>query len=121
MRDRRTGRRAVEVLADAHCVLGAVLLTQRPTVIRVITGDQGVPPPWVIRLLGARTMAQGAAASLRPRRDVLVVGVAVDLAHAASMVAAASVWPQYRRAALISAGGAAISAALGALVTAGVP
>jgi len=102
-------------------VLGALLLTQPPPVIRLIAGDRDVPPPWIIRILGVRTLAQGTAEYLRPSRDVLILGVAVDLAHAASMVAAATVWPHYRRAALISAGSAATSAALGALVTGVVP
>lgn len=66
---------------------------------------------------GCPDLAQGAAESLRPRRDVLVLGVAVDLAHAASMVAAATVWPHYRRAALISAGSAATSAVVGGFLS----
>jgi hypothetical protein len=104
-------------LAGAHGALAALLLIQPPAVIRGIIGDQDVPPSWIIRLLGARTLAQGAVEGLCPRREVLVLGVAVDLAHGASMLAAAVTWPRYRRAALISAGSAATLALFGAVVT----
>ena len=110
-------RGATRVLAGAHGAYAALLLVQPPAVLRLIAGDQDVPPSWILRLLGVRTLAQGAAESIRVRRDVLVLGVAVDLAHAASMVAAAMVWPHYRRSALISAGSATTSALVGAALT----
>jgi hypothetical protein len=105
------------VLAGAHGVLAAVLLIQPPAIIRRIIGDQGVPPSWIIRLLGARTLVQGAAEALHPSRNVLVLGVAIDLTHGASMLAAAAGWPRYRRAALISAVSVATSAVVGAVLT----
>lgn len=113
----RPRRGATRVLAAAHSAQAALLLAQPPAVLRLVTGDQDVPPSWIVRLLGARTLAQGAAESIRPRRDVLVLGVVVDLAHAASMVAAATAWPHYRRAALTSAASAAASAVVGAVLT----
>lgn len=117
MRDLRPRRGATRVLAGAHCAFAVLLLAQPPAVLRAVAGDQDVPPSWIIRILGVRTLAQGAAEFLRPRRDVLVLGVTVDLAHAATMVAAAAVWPHYRRAALISAGGATTSAVVGAVLS----
>jgi hypothetical protein len=83
----------------------------------MISGNQDAPPSWIVRLLGIRTLAQGVGEFLRPRRGLLVLGVVVDLAHAASMGAAALVWPHYRRAALISASSAATSAVVGAVLT----
>lgn len=114
LRPRRGPTRA---LAGIHCAVAAVLLVQPPAIVQAIAGDRGVPPRWLIRVLGARTLAQGVGEALRPRRDVLVLGVIVDLAHAASMVAAAAVWPHYRRPALISAGTAVTSATLGGVLT----
>jgi hypothetical protein len=94
-----------------------LLLTQPTAALRVVVGDQDIPPTWVVQLLGARTLGQGAAELIRPRRDVLAIGVAVDLAHAASMLAAVRMWPRYRRAALTSGSCAAASAVFGALLT----
>ena len=117
MNNLRPRRGPVRVLAGAHGVLAILLLTQPPAVLRAAVGNHDVPPSWLIRILGVRTLAQGAAETLRPRHDLLVLGVTVDLAHAASMLAAATMWPRYRRAALISAGAAAASAVVGAVLT----
>ena len=88
-------------------------------VLRKITGDRGVPPAWIVRLLGARLLVQGAPEALRPSSTVLRLGVLVDLTHAASMLAAGRVWPRYRRAALASAAAAGASAVAGALLVRG--
>ncbi len=66
---------------------------------------------WVVRVLGARLLLQHAAVLARP--GVRLVGVAsgVDLLHAASMVPLLRL-PRYRRAALVSGGVAALSAAV---------
>ncbi len=111
-------RRGAQVAAAAHFAQAALLLVQPPGVLQVIVGEhENVPPSWIVRVLGIRTLAQGVAESVRPRRGVFAVGVAVDIAHAASMLAAARMWPHYRRAALTSAGGAAAAAVAGALLT----
>jgi hypothetical protein len=109
-------RRDVRLLAGAHLGQAAVLIAQPPAVLRSIAGNQGVPPAWIVRALGVRTLAQAAAEGIRPRPDVLRLGALVDLAHAASMLAAARVWPRYRRAALVSAGTAGASAVAGAVL-----
>jgi hypothetical protein len=85
-------------------------------VTRGIVGNEDVPPAWIMRVLGIRTLGQAAAEAIRPSPHVLRVGIVVDLLHAASMFAAARVWPRYRRAALASAGAAVASAAAGALL-----
>jgi hypothetical protein len=92
-----------------------VLLAQPSAVLRVIAGGHDVPPSWIVRVLGIRTLAQALVESIHPSRRLLRVGVTVDLSHAASMLAAARVWPTYRRAALTSAGSAAASAIVGVL------
>lgn len=111
-----TRRRAAQVLTGTHLTQAAVLLAQPPGVLRAVAGTHGVPPSWIVRVLGVRVGAQGVAEALYPSRDVLRVGVATDVAHALSMLAAARVWPRYRRAALISAASAGVSAALGLLI-----
>jgi len=70
-------------------------------------------PTWIIRLLGLRMLVQGILQLARPRRATFGVCAAVDATHAVSMLAAAHVWPTYRRAALLSAAGAGLSAVVG--------
>jgi hypothetical protein len=112
----RNVRRRHRALAAAYLVQAVVLLAQPPAVLRVIAGGQDVPPSWIVRVLGIRTLAQGLVEITRPSRRLLRVGVAVDLTHAASMLAVARVWPAYRRAALTSAGSTAASAIVGVLI-----
>lgn len=107
---------AVRALAGAHAGQAAVLLTQPPGLLRTTLGDRGVPPAWIMRVLGARLLAQAAAESASPNRNIVRLGVLVDLTHAATMLAAALVWPRYRRAALASAGSAGVSALAGTLI-----
>lgn len=81
-------------------------------------GDGAAPPAWIVRVLGARMAAQAALvrwiAGHRPgdRPRALRAGAVVDGLHGASMVAAAAVWPRYRRSALTSAGLAFLSCAV---------
>jgi hypothetical protein len=109
-------RRGARLLARVHLGQAVVLLAQPPGVLRRITGDYGVPPAWIVRVLGARILIQAVAEAVSPSRNILRVGLVVDLTHAASMLAAAQVWPRYRRAALASAGGAGASIVAGALL-----
>jgi hypothetical protein len=109
-------RRLARLLAVAHLGQAAILLAQPRALLRAITGDHGVPPSWVVRVLGARGLLQGALETVRPRPTILRLGIAVDLTHAASMLAAARIWPRYRRAALVSAGSAAVSALAGTVI-----
>jgi hypothetical protein len=111
-------RRWARLLAGAHLAQSFVLLAQPPSVLRSITGG-GVPPAWIVRVLGARLLVQAAPEAISPSRNMLRLGVLVDLAHAVSMLAAAQVWPRYRRAALASAGSAGVSALAGALIVQG--
>ncbi len=78
---------------------GAALLIQP---VRVLTGVHRAPADRVdvvvARVLGARHLAQGAVAVARPGPAVSALGVAADLAHAASMVALAAADRRRRRA-----------------------
>lgn len=105
------------MLAAAHLTQAAALLGSPSAVARAVAGNGGIAPSWLVQVLGARTLVQGAAEAVRPTQGVRRVGIVVDVTHAASMLLAARIWPQYRRAALASAGAAASSAAAGALLT----
>ena len=75
---------------------------------------RGQGPGWAATAAGHR----GADPA---RTAVLIGGLAVDVLHATSMVAAAVIWPGYRRAALTSAAVAGASAVAGALILRGAP
>ena len=66
---------------------------------------------WLVRLLGARLVAQHGAVLAAPRAGLVRIGSAVDLVHAASMVPFAAS-PRYGRAARVSGGAAAAYAAV---------
>jgi len=88
-------------------------------VARLVGGTGPIPETAVVRILGGRQLLQGAAVLIRPAPLFVIGGVAVDVLHATSMVAAAVIWPGYRRAALTSAAVAGASAAAGALILRG--
>ena len=85
----------------------------RPRTLSQTVGG-GRPPLLLVRLLGARMLAQGLIQSGRPTRDVLLAGSGVDAVHALSMLAAAVRFPDYRRPALTSGTVAAAAAGIGA-------
>ena len=95
---------------------GAALLVAPDPTVRTVTGSRVVPPAPVVRVLGARRIVQQALVTVTSAPLVAWLAVTTDVLHAGSMVAAARIWPQYRRAELTSAGIAAGSAALTALV-----
>jgi hypothetical protein len=112
-------RREARLLAGAHLAQAAMLLAAPPGVLRSIAGDHGVPPVWIVRVLGVRILVQAAPEAISASPNILRLGVLVDLAHGASMLAAARVWPRYHRAALVSAVSAGASAVAGALLVRG--
>lgn len=97
----------------------AVALLARPgrTAATVLDGAP-VPPLPVVRVLGLRSAVQQLVLLLHPSRDVARIGVVVDGLHAASMGAAALIWPEYRKAELVSAGVAVGSAMLSSRIAA---
>lgn len=89
---------------------GAALATRPTETVRAVCGDGPVPPPALVRVLGGRQVLQSLLLLAAPSRPLVRAAVAVDVVHAASMVAAALIWPRYRRPALTSAGVATASA-----------
>jgi hypothetical protein len=92
------------------------LLTTCPSTVIDLTGGRRSPPAWLVRILGARYLIQGATVLIAPGRPVVIVATAVDATHAASMIAAACLWPAYRRPAGLSAAVATASAFTGGLL-----
>ena len=109
-------RVATRIWAAATATAGAVALLRPHTVAGLVSGRAPAPDATVVRVLGGRQLLQGTAVLIRPT-PLLVIGcLAVDVLHATSMVAAAVIWPGYRRAALASAAVAGTSAVTGALI-----
>ena len=82
---------------------------------QAVSGGRSAPDAAVVRLLGGRQLLQGIAVLIRPTPALVIGALAVDVLHGVSMVAAAVIWPGYRRAALTSAAVASTSAVAGAL------
>jgi hypothetical protein len=98
-------------------VWGLALLTAPTSTVLAATGPGPVPPEPIIRVLGARRVLQHVLVAGTSSPAIAWASVATDVLHCASMVAAARIWPQYRRAELTSAGiaaGAAVVTALAA-------
>jgi hypothetical protein len=97
----------------ARLVLGAALAGAPRRVLDLVGGPDAHEELTadVARVLGARMLVQAAADHLFGAR-VRRLGIAVDLAHAASMVPVAVRWPEHRRTAVVSATAAAGTAAL---------
>jgi hypothetical protein len=76
-----------------------------------LTGsDDGPATRRVVRILGLRYVGQALAGSAVRRHWVPVADAAVDLVHAASMVALATISPHHRRLAATSAATATLLA-----------
>jgi len=92
------------------------LLTARPRPVALAaSGPGGTPAPAaIVRVLGLRSLAQGAVTATVATPPVLVGGALVDVAHALSMIPLIVAVPRYRRAAAISAALAVASATAGA-------
>ena len=73
----------------------------------------------VIRILGARHLAQAVLTLWRPRRAVYLAGAGIDACHAASMLALAAADPRMRGAGIADALAATAFTATGALTGAG--
>lgn len=78
----------------------ARLIRPEPLAGPPAAADYGVRAHTVDRLLGARQLVQAVVSQAVPTERVLVLGAAVDLLHAASMLAVAGVSGPRRRAAL---------------------
>jgi len=87
--------------------LGLILLLAPDRVLRAAGGrDGGRVPRWIVRLLGARHLAQAALVTRRGDARAVRWGAAVDATHGLSMVALARSGTRSRRPAAIAAASA---------------
>jgi hypothetical protein len=111
------GRRRVltRLLASLGLAGGAALLVRPQPVVNGLTPEFPSDRRWLVRLLGARLVAQNAVVLLAPEPSVVRAASTVELLHAASMLPVLRL-PRYRRAAWISGGTSAAYAGLAAAV-----
>jgi hypothetical protein len=107
----RARRRLTRLLAGLGAMGGTVLLARPQQVVDTVAPAFPRERLWLVRLLGARLVAQHGAVLAAPDRRLIRLGSAVDLVHAASMVPVLGS-PRYGRAARISGGLAAAYAAV---------
>ena len=109
-------RRVTRALSALFATWGAVQLAVPERVVRTLSARTGRSRrSWVVRLLGARMLAQHAVVIAAPDRPVLALSSAVDGLHAASMLLVAARSTGYRRVSLVSAGIAGAAALAGLL------
>jgi hypothetical protein len=100
----------------ARACYGAALLCAPGVALGLCTGQaSSAQARAVVRLLGARHLAQAVLTLWRPRPAVLAAGAGIDGCHAASMLALAAARPGLRRPGLADALAAAAFTATGAL------
>ena len=113
---RAAGARSARLLGLGQVALGVALTFRSKQIAASAAGAKADPAPgWLVRVLGLRSLVQGAVTAASPSPVVLQYGALVDATHAASMLPVVAVSTRYRRAAAISALTATISAAAGAL------
>jgi hypothetical protein len=100
-----------KLIACWHVGVGAALTAWPTAIARAVSGPADLPSTAVIRLLGARSLAQGAVIAALPSATVLRLGAAVDATHAASLIPIIAA-TRYRRVAAVSTTVAAVNAAL---------
>jgi hypothetical protein len=105
-------RRATRALAALLFGCGVVMIGRPEQVVTLLAPGPDRPPRRLVQVLGARLVLQHGVVLARPERRLVLGGAVVDTLHAASMVAASRIWPDLRRAALVSAGSAGASALL---------
>jgi len=104
----------------ARACYGAALLCAPGLALSLCTGQASSQRARaVVRILGARHLAQAVLTLWRPRPAVLLAGAGVDACHAASMLALAVADPRMRIAGLADGTAAAAFTATGALTGAG--
>jgi hypothetical protein len=106
------GRRALtRSLAGLGLASGVALLARPHRIVAAIAPEFPRDKLWLVRLLGARLVAQHGAVLTVATAGPVRLGSAVDLAHAATMVPFVAS-PRYGRAARVSGGLAAAYAAV---------
>jgi hypothetical protein len=95
---------AIRWFAAARAAYGLALVSWPGQAARLAQGTPADGRAQVVaRVLGARHLAQAAAALARPSPGMLTLGAGTDLAHAASMLALAVTHRRRYRAALVDA------------------
>lgn len=90
--------------AIARTVYGSFLVLTPGVVVRTVSGKPADRAPAVVaRILGLRHLAQALAIDRAGTRDRLLVGAAIDAAHALSMFGLAALNEGYRRPAALDA------------------
>jgi hypothetical protein len=110
-----TRSRALQLLSGGLLAWGVLLVARPRQVAAALAPGYPADRDWVVRLLGARQVLQHAVLLATQDRPVTYAGVAVDTLHALSMLPVTRS-ATYGRAALISGGTAAASAALTAVL-----
>jgi hypothetical protein len=106
----------------ARAGYGAALLCAPGLALGLCTGQaSSARARTVLRILGARHLAQAVLTLWRPRRTVLAAGAGIDGCHAASMLALAAADPGLRRAGIADAATATAFAAAGAAIASAPP
>jgi hypothetical protein len=114
--------RAETVLAAARAGYGAVQLgAPGYSAEQQLGGPLDATTLRVVRVLGARQVAQAGLALAFPAEPLLGLGVAVDALHALSMVPLVLATPRWRRPALVSGLMATAFAVAGVLAARRVP
>jgi hypothetical protein len=110
-----TGARVPRCVAVPGVLWGAVMLARPGDLTRAVCGGGREPAAWIVRVLGARLVAQNVVVLAHPTRAVVLAGVGADALHAASMVLARVRWPEHARAIRVSGTTSAVSALVGGL------
>ena len=117
MRARRTstGHRVTRLVAVPWALWGTAMLLRPGDVTRLVRGGGPEPAHAVVRLLGARLVAQHVTTLVHPTRAVVLAGAGLDLLHASSMVPARLRWPGHARPIWVSGTSSVASAVMGLL------
>ena len=119
MRARRTStstsQRVTRLVAVPWALWGTAMLVRPGDVTRLVCGGGPEPAHWVVRLLGARLVAQHVTTLVRPTRAVVLAGAGIDLLHASSMGLARVRWPAHARPVRVSGATSVASAVMGLL------
>ena len=107
----RARRGLTRLLAGLGAATGVALLVRPGQIVDAVAPAFPRERIWLVRLLGARLVAQHGAVLAAPTVGLVRLGSAVDLAHAATMVPFVAS-PRYGPAARISGGLAAAYAAV---------
>ena len=110
-----TGRRVTRLVAVPGALWGAAMFARPGDVTRSVCGGGPAPAAWIVRVLGARLVAQNVVTLVRPTQQVVLAGALADALHAASMVPARLRWPEHARPIWVSGATSVVSASVGAL------